>query len=93
MDLQMALFMNKPSDTAMQASWGNIEKETLKKYLLIYGFGRWTKIRESSATTCKIIAERPVSEVRAFANDFVRTLFENVQTEKNELKAFLLHLI
>ena len=31
--------------------------------------------------------------MRAFANDFVRTLFENLQTEKNELKGFLLNLI
>jgi len=65
----------------------------LKKYLLIYGYGRWGKIRQTSATTCKILIEKPEAEMRAFANDFVRTLFENLITEKNELKGFLLNLI
>jgi len=36
-------------DLQLQASWGNMEKETLKKYLLIYGYGRWIKIRNFSA--------------------------------------------
>jgi len=31
--------------------------------------------------------------MKAFANDFVRTLFDNLQTEKNELKQFLINLI
>ena len=65
----------------------------MKKYLLIFGYGRWSKIREISGNTCKILVERPEKEMQAFANDFVRTLFENLQTEKNELKGFLLNLI
>jgi hypothetical protein len=31
--------------------------------------------------------------MKAFAQDFVRTLFLNLQTEKNELKIFLLSLL
>lgn len=93
MDRQMAIMMDKPVDLALQASWGNMEKETLKKYLLVYGYGRWSKIRESSGSSCKILYERTEAEMRAFANDFVRTLFENLQTEKNELKGFLLNLM
>ena len=31
--------------------------------------------------------------MKAYANDFIRTLFENLQTEKNELKSFLIDLI
>ena len=77
----------------LQASWGTTEKETLKKYLLIYGYGRWRKIRESSGSTCRVLVEKSEAELRAFANDFVRTLFENLQTEKNELKGFLLYLV
>ena len=38
--------------------WGNMEKETLKKYLLIYGYGRWSKIRKISAATCKILKSK-----------------------------------
>jgi hypothetical protein len=30
-------------------SWGNMEKETLKKYLLNFGFGRWSTIQKKSA--------------------------------------------
>jgi hypothetical protein len=29
--------------------WGNMEKETLKKYLLNFGFGRWSTIKKKSA--------------------------------------------
>jgi hypothetical protein len=36
-----------------------MEKETLKKYLLNYGYGRWHKIREFSAQTCKILKDKP----------------------------------
>ena len=43
--------------------------------------------------TCKILKEKPEQEIHAFANDFVRTLFYNQQTEKNELKGFLLGLL
>ena len=31
--------------------------------------------------------------MKAYANDFVRTLFEHLQTEKNELKGFLMNLV
>ena len=54
-----------------------MEKETLKKYLLNYGYGRWREIREFSAQTCKILKDKPEQEIKAFANDFVRTLFYN----------------
>ena len=42
---------------------------------------------------CRVLISKSEDELRAFANDFVRTLFENLQTEKNELKGFLLNLI
>lgn len=58
-----------------------------------YGYGRWTKIRKQSAATCKILKDKPEAEIHAFANDFVRTLFGNLQSEKNELKGFLLGLL
>ena len=70
-----------------------MEKETLKKYLLNYGYGRWRKIRNYSSKTCKILKDKPEIEIKAFSNDFVRTLFFNQQSEKNELKGFLLSLL
>ena len=62
MDQQMAIMMQKNADLQLQASWGNMEKETLKKYLLIFGYGRWRKIRESGSS-CKILVERPEGEM------------------------------
>ncbi len=70
----------------LQQKWGNMEKETLKKYLLIYGYGRWQKIKKKSLQSCKILVNKTDTELEAFGADFVRTLFENLQTEKNELK-------
>lgn len=65
----------------------------MKKYLLIYGYGRWAKIRYTSASSCKILSKKSEEEMRTFANDFVRTLFENLISDKNELKLFLLNLL
>jgi hypothetical protein len=46
-------------DRELSQRWGAMEKETLKKYLLNYGYGRWHKIREFSAQTCKILKDKP----------------------------------
>lgn len=70
-----------------------MEKETLKKYLLQFGYGRWRKIRKYSKNHCKILKDKSDVEMKAFANDFIRTLFEFLQNEKNELKSFLINLI
>lgn len=70
-----------------------MEKESLKKYLLMFGYGRWSKIRKYSKSHDKILKDKPDIEMKAFANDFIRTLFEFLQTEKNELKNFLINLI
>jgi hypothetical protein len=40
---------SKAPKTEESPCWGNMEKETLKKYLLIFGYGRWKKIRKTSA--------------------------------------------
>ena len=53
-----------------------MEKETLKKYLLQFGYGRWRKIRKYSKNHCKILKDKSDVEMKAFANDFIRTLFE-----------------
>ncbi len=85
--------MKKIPDKTLMAKWGSMEKETLKKYLLQFGYNRWAKIRKYSKNHCKIIKDKSDQEMKAFANDFIRTLFEFVQNEKNELKNFLINLI
>jgi len=70
-----------------------MEKETLKKYLLQFGYGRWNKIRKYSLSQDKILMKKSDREMKAFANDFLRTLFEFLQTDKSDLKYFLVSLI
>lgn len=53
-----------------------LEKESLKKYLLQFGYGRWKKIRKYSSRNCKILKDKPDYEMKAFANDFLRTLYD-----------------
>jgi hypothetical protein len=88
--------MKKVPDKALSQRWGNMEKETLKKYLLQFGYGRWDKIRSFSQKSCKILKDKPNWEMQAFANDFLRTLYDyliNEKNEKNELRALLVSLI
>jgi hypothetical protein len=35
-------------DKVLTNKWSMIEKESLKKYLLQFGYGRWNKIRKYS---------------------------------------------
>lgn len=43
-DKKMTRWTNRQQDYQVEMKWGNMDKETLKKYLLNYGFGRWSKI-------------------------------------------------
>lgn len=65
----------------------------MKKYLLIFGYSRWTKIRKYSKDHDKILKDKPDTEMKAFSNDFIRTLIEFLMNEKSELKTFLINLI
>ena len=95
-DDRMSYLVKKVPDKVLQQKWGNMEKETLKKYLLQFGYGRWEKIRKYSALQCRILKDKPNIEMKAFANDFLRTLYDFLQSEKsenNELRTFLMNLI
>lgn len=95
-DEKLSYLVKKPIDKALSQKWGNMEKETLKKYLLQFGYGRWKKIRKYSAHHCKILKDKSDVEMKAFANDFLRTLYDNLQnekSEKNEMRSFLVNLI
>ena len=56
-------------------TWSYIEKETLKKYMLQFGHGRWKKIRKMSQLTCKILSKKTDSEMRIYSNGWLFTLF------------------
>jgi len=48
----------KLPDAVLKNSWTNMEKETLKKYLLQFGYGRWNKIRKISQSQDKILIKK-----------------------------------
>lgn len=85
--------LKKRPDVELQKSWSGMEKETLKKYLLQFGYGRWQKIRNYSENHDKILMMKGDSEMKAFSNDFIRTLFDYLQQDKSDLKHFLINLI
>lgn len=85
--------MRKSPDYLLQKSWTSMEKETLKKYLLQFGYGRWNKIRKYSQSQDKILSKKSDIEMKAFSNDFIRTLFVYLQDDKDDLKFFLIALI
>lgn len=70
-----------------------MEKETLKKYLLQFGYGRWKKIKKFSLNQDKILIKKSDREMKAFSNDFIRTINEYLQEDKRDLKNFLISLI
>ena len=85
--------MKKIPDKNLMNKWVSMEKEALKKYLLQFGYGRWKKIRKYSKNHCKILKDKSDVELKAFANDFLRTIFEYLQNEKQELRSFIINLI
>ena len=46
----------------------------LIKLLLQYGYGRWKQIQRSSASMGGKLDTKPLAEVKAYANSFVRAL-------------------
>lgn len=96
LDDKILPLVKKPMDKVLTNKWSMIEKESLKKYLLQFGYGRWNKIRKYSFQTCKILKDKPDIEMKAFANDFLRTLYDqliNEKNEKNELRGFIMNTI
>jgi len=58
------------------------------------GYGRWNKIRALSSTHDKILVNKNDEEMVGFSNDFIRSLYDNLEAEKSaDLRAFLINLI
>lgn len=81
--------------------WDFEEREHMKKFLLVFGYGRWDKIKEASKENSVHFDAKPTSglwnksdgEVKAFANAFMRAICDNFVFERYELKMFLLNVI
>lgn len=85
-------YMSKQADNSLIKKWGMNDRENLKKWLLIYGYGRWKKLRETMSEG-GAFSTKPIPEIRSFATAFVRTIVENLPMEKTELKRNLLNML
>ena len=84
------LLSNKIPDMTISKKWTIHEKDTLRKYLMIFGFNRWSVIKQS---TTGILTEKSDVEMRAFANSFLRCIIDSITAENQSLKEFLTSLI
>lgn len=73
--------------------WNLNERETLKKYLLIFGYGRWRKIRTATATSDHILEDKNDNQFQIYSISFMKALCALLPNEAKELKAFLQNLI
>lgn len=80
----------KLPDLALGNKWTNHEKECLRKYILIYGYGRWKIIKHNSRG---VLSEKPELELKIFSNAFLKVIIEFLPQEKQELRKFLINLI
>ena len=80
----------KLPDIALGNKWTNHEKECLRKYILIYGYGRWKIIKHNSRG---VLSEKPELELKIFSNAFLKVIIEYLPQEKQELRKFLINLI
>jgi hypothetical protein len=77
-------------DMALANKWTSHEKDCLRKYLLIYGYGRWKIIKQNSGG---VLSDKPELELKIFSNAFMKTIIEFLPQEKGELRKFLISLI
>ena len=74
-------------DITLSNKWTNHEKDCLRKYILIYGYGRWSVIKQNSGG---VLSEKSEFELRVFSNAFLKTIIEFLPQEKSELRKFLI---
>ena len=65
---------NKIPDKILSAKWSLDDKEQLKKYVLMYGYGRWKQIQQASKQIGGKLNEKAIPELRAFSNAFIRCI-------------------
>ena len=83
-----------PPDNSISKKWTIHEKDSLKKYLLLYGYNRWNKIRTNSGG---VLNEKSDLELKVMSNSFIRCIIKllstNKENNKENNKEFLLNLI
>jgi hypothetical protein len=65
-------------------------KESLKKYLMLFGFQRVDKMRKCSDNLTLV----PLEQLNFYLNSFIKMLYDNLPSEfEHELKGFLVRKI
>jgi hypothetical protein len=65
--------------------WTREEMRSLKRYILVYGYNRWSKLRAVSRSNCKLLSKKPDDEIRCYANAFLFNLARNVPHDSKDL--------
>jgi hypothetical protein len=73
--------------------WTNIEKDNLKKNLLLYGYGRWDEIRKASKDHSGFLVSKSDEILRAFSNAFIKNICQYISFDKNELRKYLQNMV
>lgn len=90
---KLAASKNKMPDKLLSSKWTMDDREQLKKYLLIYGYGRWKQIQEASKLAGGKLREKTVSEIRGFTNAFIQCIVENLSVDQSDLRKYLLSIL
>lgn len=75
------------------SKWSADDHEQLKKLLLQYGYARWKQIQRSSLSIGGKLENKPLPEIKAYANSFLRALGLSLPEDETNLKIFLQKLI
>ena len=78
---------------ALATKWTVNEREQLKKVLMIYGYGRWEKIRKNSPEIDGTLKKKSDIELKAYSVAFIKSILEYLSFEKTELKKYLAYVI
>ncbi len=78
------------TDLSLSNSWTIHEKDSLRKFILIYGYGKWSLIQKNSAG---VLTDKSQYEIRLFSNSFLRTIIDLLPSDRKDLKKFLNDLI
>lgn len=78
---------------SLNDEWTNIEKDNLKKNLLLFGYDRWLKIRKASKDHSGFLVNKDDKILKAFSNGFIRNIYQFIPYDKQELRKYLLNLI
>jgi hypothetical protein len=69
----LELLLTRLPEKILNSKWSSIERDQLKKFLLIFGYGRWNKIRKYSKTSAGFLTSKTDIELKAYSVSFIRS--------------------